>query len=320
MILLAGECDADGLLITGDEPMSIEDMAWRLRCDAKSILEDLKKIQKIGLMDFDDGCWLVCKFRDRQGRPQSEKRELWRDRQNKRRGVTGDTPVTHPPREEENRQEEIRQEEIKEEEVVDSFSDPSETVTDPEEKSHDPFDEMVDLLTTTIGLLPTPADFDGIQELVKVGITEGDIRAALHWRSSNARPAAKTISQLIPGIITSRNIRVQKNGGKAAIGKGAEGHKGSDFATSEYAKYYSQDDEAEYDDDTPEVDTKWQTFVQQHVKDRRWQNLLEYGGYDDSGNVIIHVPEAAIAEAKDRFGSTLSRYFMGGVVLEGVAI
>jgi hypothetical protein len=220
-----------------------------------------------------------------------------------------------------NREEKLRQEEIKEEEVGDSFNDHSETVTDPEEKSHDPFDEMVDLLTTTIGLMPTPADFDGIQEMVKVGITEGDIRAALHWRSSNARPAVKTISQLIPGIMTSRNIRVQKDGGRAAIGKGAEGPKGSDFATSEYAKYYFHNDDDDYqdDDDEPQPDTKWETFVQEYVKDRRWKNLLEYSGYDDDGKVIIHVPEALLPEAQSRFSSSLDRYYLGQFTLEGVA-
>lgn len=108
MILLAGECDADGLLITGDEPMSIEDMAWRLRSDAKAILDDLKKMQKIGLMDFDDDCWLVCKFRDRQGRPQSEKREQWRDRQKKHRDVTQVSRMTNAPREEKRREDKIR--------------------------------------------------------------------------------------------------------------------------------------------------------------------------------------------------------------------
>ena len=81
------------------------------------------------------------------------------------------------------------------------------------------------------------------------------------------------------------------------------------------------DDEEEYeDDDEPEVDTKWTTFLEQHVKDIRWRNLLEYGGYDVNGKVVIHVPEASMAEAKSRFGSTLDRYYLGNARLEGVAI
>ena len=288
MILLAGECDADGLLITGDEPMSIEDMAWRLRCDAKSILEDLKKIQKIGLIDLYDGCWLVCKFRDRQGRPQSEKREQWRDRQKKHRDVTGDTSVTNPPREEKNREEENRQDE-------------------EEEISDEPFRILFDAFL----------DASGISELMLVGHKAVD-EITGKWIPSNVTPAEikGAVKQLQdkgynitgPWSITN-TINMIRSGKKGSANK----------PLSEKYKLPEDYEEEEYeDDDEPVVDTKWTTFLEQHVKDVRWRNLLEYGGYDGSGKVVIHVPEASMAEAKSRFGSTLSRYYLGNVVLAGV--
>lgn len=76
------------------------------------------------------------------------------------------------------------------------------------------------------------------------------------------------------------------------------------------------DDELEADDE-PEVDIKWQNFVQEYVKDKRWQNLLEYGGCID-GVTVIHVPDTVMDEAESRFGKTLDRYFMGKAQLEGV--
>ena len=87
--------------------------------------------------------------------------------------------------------------------------------------------------------------------------------------------------------------------------------------SEKYALPDDYDDDDYQDDEEPEVNTKWQTFVQEYVKDRRWKNLLEYSGEVD-GKIIIHVPEASMAEAQSRFSSSLDRYFMGAVLLEGV--
>ncbi|HSW63818.1 MAG TPA: phage replisome organizer N-terminal domain-containing protein, partial [Dissulfurispiraceae bacterium] len=115
LILLAGECDAEGALVTGDSPMTHEDIAWRLRKDIETVSQDMSFLVKIGLLDFDDGVYIVRKFADRQGPTQSEKREMWRKRQQDRRsrlktaknapengeshaGVTGDANESHAPR------------------------------------------------------------------------------------------------------------------------------------------------------------------------------------------------------------------------------
>lgn len=101
LILLAAECDADGALVTGDSPMSHKQIAWRLRCDAQTVQNDIKKMLGIGLLESDDDILVVSKFSERQGPTQAEKRKQWRDRQQKRRErakkkkpVTGESPVT----------------------------------------------------------------------------------------------------------------------------------------------------------------------------------------------------------------------------------
>lgn len=95
--------------------------------------------------------------------------------------------------------------------------------------------------------------------------------------------------------------------------------KGGARPGSEYKLPDDYDNDEDDDDDTPEVNNKWQLFVQDHVKDRRWQNLLEYAGEED-GKTIIHVPETELPEAQSRFEKSLQRYYMGNVALKGIAI
>ena len=110
-------------------------------------------------------------------------------------------------------------------------------------------------------------------------------------------------------ITNTINMIRSKNKGKAP--KPGSAYKLPD----DWNDYESYDEE----DDAPEGDINWQTFVREYVKDRRWQNLLVYGGYDVNGKVVINVPEVSMAEAESRFGSTLARYYMGNVRLAGVA-
>lgn len=98
--------------------------------------------------------------------------------------------------------------------------------------------------------------------------------------------------------------------------------KGNGNDTRTAAEKYKVPDEYENDiDDSEEDDTgedsRWGLFVQQYVPDRRWKNLLEYGGEVD-GKVIINVPETALEEAHAIFGKTLSRYYMGKAYMKGI--
>ena len=80
LCLLAGECDANGYLVNGDAAYSLADIAWRLREPEADIAASMKALGAAGLVtQNEDGVWLVTKFAQRQGRPQSEKRKAWRE-------------------------------------------------------------------------------------------------------------------------------------------------------------------------------------------------------------------------------------------------
>jgi len=106
LILLAGQCDKEGLI-----DMTTKEIAWRLRIDNETMANDLQELQKIGIIEPVDDHWIVCKFAERQGRPQSVKRDQWREAQQRHRGVIDDSSMSHTPRGEERREEEIREEE-----------------------------------------------------------------------------------------------------------------------------------------------------------------------------------------------------------------
>src|SRR3990167_474290 len=65
-VMLAGECDAEGYLISGSEPMTVQDLAWRLRIDEKQLEEDTAALSLAGLIVNDDGAWLIVNFSKRQ--------------------------------------------------------------------------------------------------------------------------------------------------------------------------------------------------------------------------------------------------------------
>lgn len=88
LIALAGECDAEGFLVNGNDAMSIQDIAWRLRVPASKLEQEFEKISEQGLIDTVDDVWRVTKFSERQGRSQSDRREQWKARKAKQRQKT----------------------------------------------------------------------------------------------------------------------------------------------------------------------------------------------------------------------------------------
>jgi len=90
LCLMAGECDSEGYLVNGDCPLTSRDIAWRLRDE--EIIGSLDLLSEYGLMaQDDDGSWFVVNFSKRQGRSQSEKRRLWRERKQRQRDTEQDT-------------------------------------------------------------------------------------------------------------------------------------------------------------------------------------------------------------------------------------
>lgn len=121
LLLIAGDCDAEGYLSGESSPLTIEDIAWRLRLENKQLQKDMGELQDNDLIELDDDCWLICNFSDRQGRSQAEKRKGWNERQRNKRArdkekkenvshasdesiVTEESPVTHGSRGEERRE------------------------------------------------------------------------------------------------------------------------------------------------------------------------------------------------------------------------
>jgi len=140
LLLLAGECDADGYLLNGDAALTVDEIAWRLRVDAKILSEDIGLLQNAGMVACEEGAFVIRNFIKRQGRSQEEKREQWRDRQRKKRSssqpdsVTDESRVTHAPREDKSREEEI---ESREEKISDSGESTAQNNPAPSKKGTD---------------------------------------------------------------------------------------------------------------------------------------------------------------------------------------
>jgi hypothetical protein len=84
--LLAGECDMDGWLVVHNQPMTVDDITWRLHWkDMETLLVGMQSLQEIGELEFDGEAWKVSNFEKRQGRSQSDKRAQWNDRKQRQR-------------------------------------------------------------------------------------------------------------------------------------------------------------------------------------------------------------------------------------------
>ena len=128
LVLLAGECDAEGCIANGDVALTVDEVAWRLRLNAEQLATDIAALKKISLMSDDDGTICVVNFTKRQGRPQGERQQRWRENQKHKRAadkeakyepdntpkndvtderthVIDDTTMTRRPRVEESREE-----------------------------------------------------------------------------------------------------------------------------------------------------------------------------------------------------------------------
>lgn len=129
LILMAGECDAEGYIANGETPLTQQQIAWRLRIAPESFAAALAELAQAGLVREDDGLILVTNFQKRQDRSQSEKREMWRERKRRQReaqNVTRESRVNHacvsPLEGEKNREREER-----EEDPIDGADAPSPT-------------------------------------------------------------------------------------------------------------------------------------------------------------------------------------------------
>jgi len=94
LALLAGRAAAGGALAFGDEPATVEDIAWTLRIDADKLRAQLDELTRAGLVALEGGAYVLTRFLDEQGPGEGAKREQerakWRKRQARHRAkVTG---------------------------------------------------------------------------------------------------------------------------------------------------------------------------------------------------------------------------------------
>jgi len=85
--LLAGKSDAGGLILAGDDPAMVHDLAWILRRSEADLQTALDELQRAGFVNLDDDQVTVCKFANEQGPDASAKRKEWALRQAKRRAL-----------------------------------------------------------------------------------------------------------------------------------------------------------------------------------------------------------------------------------------
>ena len=96
LLLVAGECNADGYLVDGDRPLTVEDLAWRLHLDPDQHAEELDQLIKAKLISSEDGVYLIINFSKRQGLGNKHKRLAWREAKRRQR-KSDPEPETGPP-------------------------------------------------------------------------------------------------------------------------------------------------------------------------------------------------------------------------------
>jgi len=95
LYLLAGKSDAFGLVLAGDDPVTVQDLAWILRKSDADMQNALDELQRAELVDLDGGV-TVTKFASEQGPTMANQRRQWALRQAKRRALAKGQTWTEP--------------------------------------------------------------------------------------------------------------------------------------------------------------------------------------------------------------------------------
>ena len=95
LYLLAGKSDAFGMVLIGDDSATVQDIAWTLRVQDADLQKSLDALQRVGLIDLDDGV-TIAKFAREQGPAMADQRKAWKKRQSKRRALAKGETWTDP--------------------------------------------------------------------------------------------------------------------------------------------------------------------------------------------------------------------------------
>ena len=70
LLCIAGQCDAEGYLVNGDDPLTRWDIAWRLRMELERTESLIDELIGFDLLATDGDYLLIPNFSKRQGRSQ----------------------------------------------------------------------------------------------------------------------------------------------------------------------------------------------------------------------------------------------------------
>lgn len=142
LYLLAGKSDAFGLVLAGDGPATVQDIAWSLREADTDIQNALDELQRAGLIDLDGGV-TVTKFASEQGPTMAEKRKQWALRQAKRRAlakgetwIEPDTDTDQEPDQDQNPEKNQKSEKEKDTNTEQELKTQTKRVTRESRESH----------------------------------------------------------------------------------------------------------------------------------------------------------------------------------------
>ena len=209
LILLAGECDQDGAI-----PMSMRQIAWRLRVNQAELEAQTDALCHAGLIEsVTDGLFVVS-FGKRQGRPQSVKREQWNDAQKRARmksedvideSYMTDESVIHVSSM--NHSGVIPLEEIR---VDKSRGDKIRVEESGARAIPDQFDSIRAMVEKNTGYpIPnSPKDIQALRELEELDIQESDIRDAIAFLRGIGK-TARGPSSILASVKTAKAKRVQ---------------------------------------------------------------------------------------------------------------
>ena len=137
LYLLAGKSDAGGLILAGDDPVMVQDLAWILRKPDTEIQNALDELQRAGFVNLDDDQVTVCKFANEQGPDASEKRKQWALRQAKRRALAkGEVWIEPDAEQNQNQEPEKEKNKDTEQELKTTTKTKTKRVTQTSRESH----------------------------------------------------------------------------------------------------------------------------------------------------------------------------------------
>ena len=83
--LLAGRADAGGLLVIGNDVATVDDLAFAVRQSVEAVAAQVEELIKSGLLAKTEDGFIITRFQEEQGPSQTDKRDDWRKRQQRKR-------------------------------------------------------------------------------------------------------------------------------------------------------------------------------------------------------------------------------------------